>query len=101
MIGRMTDKRYEDILQHAKRVSQELDSLSAYDRLIQSVDNHQRINPDDEIPKALILNKEMFTKWFYWCQENNWNYKDLHGVQIVLKKEAPFQVAALYSKVES
>lgn len=96
----LTDERYEEILQDARRVSQELASLSPYDRLLKAVDEHQGINREDEIPEALVLNKEMFTKWFYWCKENNWNFRDLHDVQIVLDKETPFKVAALYGKVK-
>lgn len=101
MRGRITEQRYKTVLQKAKKVSQELASLNAYDRLTQAVDRYQKTDPRDEIPKALILNKEMFTEWFHWCKRNNWNYKELHGVQIVLDKKAPFKVAARYSKVES
>lgn len=47
-------------------------------------------------PTTIIMNLSFFSKWFYWCEENDYDHERWEGVQIIIDKESPAPLAFSY-----
>ena len=47
-------------------------------------------------PTTIVLNKQAFTDWFYYCEENDLDYTKWMDKQVILDKKQPFRVTVSY-----
>lgn len=71
---------------------------------------YSRLNPDERIertfsevtrlcneePTTVVLNLEMFTRWYYYCEENELDYTKWRGVVVYVDRSSPALVAMTY-----
>lgn len=78
-------------------------------KLIKEMEMYSSLNPLEKIlygieslprgePGKIVMNEEFFIEWFYFCQENELDYRKVEGAEVWLDKTQPFSSTIILKK---
>lgn len=90
----MTEERKQEILNIARRVSEEKARQNPDERILDLWVYLAELGKGD--PTTIIMNEEFFAKWYYYCEEHELDYMNWRGHQILIDPNMPFACACSY-----
>ena len=70
--------------------------LSTFERVTLSVSDITDVI--GEVPEIVVMNEAMFKEWFVWCSENDYDFTNVAGVEVILDKESPAPLSYIIEK---
>lgn len=93
------DNSLEYRLKKIKEKYEDKAGESILDNLIRRIENMSIIGGSE--PEVILMNYEQFKEWFQWCSENDWDFTNIAGIEVVLDRDSIAPVAFIAEKNEA
>lgn len=85
-----------DPMEKMREKYRDRERLSTFERVTLSISEVTDVI--GEVPEVIVMNEAMFKEWFVWCRENDYDFTNVAGVEVILDKESPAPLSYIIEK---